>query len=192
MKRVYMLGSAVLVLGLWGLPVLAEPPQPTASCCGNCQTKGLGGCAATNGPQPAPSGCGTCQDSFPLLRGCPDDYCPKPMPGVPCIRCGEPDDYCRKPCPHIIRLSACGGPNDYDRKPCPPPCRPMCTSNYVCISLRQCSSTQCQQEPSRATSHPVRLEEGHCQPQGAGKVGSLPDAGHELDGLKPVPTYHPQ
>jgi hypothetical protein len=192
MTRANLLRSTIIVLGwLWVQQAIAEPPQP-ASCSGNCQTNGSSVCPGTNGPQPASSCYGNCQGCIPILWGCPDDYCPKPMPGVPCIRCGEPDDYCRKPCPHIIRLSGCGGPCDYDRKPCPPACRPMCTSNYICIRLRQCSTTPCQQQPSRAISLPVSLEDGQGQPKGAGKLGPLPDAAREIDGLKPVPTYHPR
>lgn len=57
---------------------------------------------------------------------CPDDYCPKPLPSVPCAPLGCCDDYCPKPLPSTAPLCYCG-PNDYCPKPCClylPPCWP--------------------------------------------------------------------
>ena len=40
---------------------------------------------------------------------CPDDYCRKPFPCIPCLRpCCECDDYCRKPMPCVRCLPRCG------------------------------------------------------------------------------------
>jgi hypothetical protein len=54
----------------------------------------------------------------PSVGCCPDDYCRKPLPCVPVVRCGGPDDYCRKPLP-CVPVVRCGGPDDYCRKPLP-------------------------------------------------------------------------
>jgi len=67
----------------------------------------------------------------PLLTGCPDDYCRKPMPRTPCLPSGQPDDYCRKSPPRIYHLP-CGEPNDYCRKPWPHLCRPLRPEQYNC------------------------------------------------------------
>jgi hypothetical protein len=57
---------------------------------------------------------------------CPDAYCPKARPPVPCpVPCRGPDAYCPKPlpvpCPFKYR-----GVNEYCPKPCPilSPCYP--------------------------------------------------------------------
>jgi hypothetical protein len=56
----------------------------------------------------------------PPQCGCPDDYCKKPVPCIPCLpRCGGPDDYCKKPWPFVPCLPRCGGPDDYCKKPLP-------------------------------------------------------------------------
>lgn len=50
---------------------------------------------------------------------CVDDYCPKPMPCVPCLpRCGSCNDYCPKPMPCVprARMGCC---DDYCPKPMP-------------------------------------------------------------------------
>jgi hypothetical protein len=67
----------------------------------------------------------------PLLTGCPDDYCPKPLPRVVCPPCGLPDDYCPKPPPCLGRLP-CGQCDDYCRKPWPNLCRPLSPEHYHC------------------------------------------------------------
>ena len=71
----------------------------------------------------------------PSTGCCPDDYCLKPLPCVPVVRCGGPDDYCKKPLP-CVPVLRCGGPDDYCKKPmpcllCPPvspylQCAPAC------------------------------------------------------------------
>jgi hypothetical protein len=58
---------------------------------------------------------------------CPDDYCPKPLPPVPCPgwTCA-PDDYCPKRLP-CARPVTCFRADDYSAKPCPitaPRCPP--------------------------------------------------------------------
>jgi hypothetical protein len=59
------------------------------------------------GDVPAGEGCSKslkgqlcCARCATMPCGCPDDYCRKPMPRIPCLpRCGCADDYCRKPMP---------------------------------------------------------------------------------------------
>ena len=65
---------------------------------------------------------------------CPDNYCPKPLPCVPCAPLGQCDCYCPKPMPCTSPLRYCG-PNDYCPKPCClylPPCWPAW---YSCGAL---------------------------------------------------------
>ncbi len=101
---------AVLLIGCCEHAVLAQSPEPT---------RPVAPCQATCCPRD-------------LLSGCPDDYCRKPWPWIPCLSpCGLGDDYCHKPWPRIWRQ--CGGePDDYCRKPCPPACRPICSDHYTC------------------------------------------------------------
>jgi hypothetical protein len=57
---------------------------------------------------------------------CPDDYCPKPLPCVPCAPRGCSNDYCPKPLP-CVPCAPRGCCNDYCPKPCCiylPPCWP--------------------------------------------------------------------
>ena len=58
---------------------------------------------------------------------CRDDYCPKPLPCVPCAPLGKCDCYCPKPLPCLpCDLHYCA-PDDYCPKPCClylPPCWP--------------------------------------------------------------------
>jgi hypothetical protein len=57
---------------------------------------------------------------------CPDSYCPKPQPCVPCALRGCCDDYCPKPMPCTASLRYCGC-DDYCPKPSCirlPPCWP--------------------------------------------------------------------
>jgi len=63
---------------------------------------------------------------------CPDDYCPKPLPCVPCAPLGRCDCYAPKPlpCPPCA-LRYCA-PDDYCPKPCCvylPACYPAW---YIC------------------------------------------------------------
>jgi hypothetical protein len=57
----------------------------------------------------------------PLIRGwCPDDYCPKQLPPVPCVNnSGWLMDYCPKPLPAAPCPTPPGCVNDYDPKWCP-------------------------------------------------------------------------
>jgi hypothetical protein len=57
---------------------------------------------------------------------CPDDYCRKPLPCIPCLRlCCVPDDYCPKPLPCVPCLSLGCCPDDYCPKPLPSVCWPV-------------------------------------------------------------------
>jgi hypothetical protein len=79
----------------------------------------------------------TCPEA--LLRGCCDNYCPKPLPCVNyiCCICG-PDDYCGKPCPCVRCFWGCC-PDCYCRKPCPDLCRPLAADYFTCAG----SSVRC-------------------------------------------------
>src|SRR3990172_4664755 len=68
---------------------------------------------------------GRATDVGPIATGCdarsccvcPDDYCPKPLPCVPCAPLGKCDCYCPKPLPcPPCPLRYCA-PNDYRPKP---------------------------------------------------------------------------
>jgi hypothetical protein len=51
---------------------------------------------------------------------CPDDYCRKPLPRIPCLPLRyAADDYCRKPLPRIPCPALGGCADDYCRKPLP-------------------------------------------------------------------------
>ncbi|MHB1036187.1 MAG: hypothetical protein ACYC35_15960 [Pirellulales bacterium] len=57
---------------------------------------------------------------------CPDDYCPKPLPCVPCLkRSCLPDDYCPKPLPCVPCRAASTCVDDYCPKPLPVLCWPL-------------------------------------------------------------------
>jgi hypothetical protein len=91
--------------------------------------------ACADGPAPAPvcPGGGPLVCPATLLSGCPNDYCRKPCPFIPCLSPWHgPNDYCRKPCPFIPCLELWHGPNDYCRKPMPALCRPLCADHYIC------------------------------------------------------------
>ncbi len=69
---------------------------------------------------------------------CPDDYCRKPFPCLPCLRLpGLPDDYCRKPFPCIPGLGPGRCADDYCRKPVPDPCGPVLRQFYRCPPLER-------------------------------------------------------
>ncbi len=96
-----------LICSLAGASVAtADPP-----CCAK---RGLFD-TLCNWPVCPPTGC------------CPDNYVPKALPLINCVRyCGGPDDYCPKPMPNVPCVRYCGGPDDYCAKPlptllCPPP-----------------------------------------------------------------------
>jgi hypothetical protein len=81
-----------------------------------------------------------------VLRGCPDDYCPKPFPRFWHLTCGEADDYCPKPFPRFWHLP-CGGPDDYCYKPMPRIDRPLALDYYKCVDqgcCDKCSPTRAQ------------------------------------------------
>ena len=69
--------------------------------------------------------CGVCK------TWCCDDYCRKPVPGVPPFPCGTCDDYCRTPLPAAPPVP-CGTCNDYCRKPLPG-CPRNCEAWYRCV-----------------------------------------------------------
>jgi hypothetical protein len=66
---------------------------------------------------------------------CPNDYCPKSLPLVPCpSRIHGPDDYCPKRLP-CTRPVTCFGADDYCPRPCPitvPRCPPPWYSCGAC------------------------------------------------------------
>jgi hypothetical protein len=87
---------------------------------------------------------------------CPNDYCPKPMPGAPCsVCCGGPNDYCAKPLP-CVSPYCCFDCNDYCGKP-PPAISPCYTPpgsscgppDGPCSS---CPSSSC---PCSGSAHPA-------------------------------------
>lgn len=49
---------------------------------------------------------------------CPDDYCPKRLPAVPCVPKGCVDEYCRKSLP-CVPVNQKGCVDDYCPKACP-------------------------------------------------------------------------
>ncbi len=66
-----------------------------------------------------------------VRKTCCDDYCAKPMPCVPRVRCFECDDYGSKcePCPKRI---CCFGCDDYCYK-CPPVIKCPSCANLKCV-----------------------------------------------------------
>ncbi|MFN4258685.1 MAG: hypothetical protein ACK4RK_05270 [Gemmataceae bacterium] len=71
--------------------------------------------------------------------GCPDDYCRKPLPGVPCNPQGCVDDYCRKPLPGVP-CNPQGCVDDYCRKRCPIRWPKTCEPWYRCGPTAPCYS----------------------------------------------------
>jgi hypothetical protein len=72
-------------------------------------------------------------DFFPTAPCCPDNYCKKPMPRVPCPNwCGTPDNYCEKPMPCVPCPNWCGCPGNYCKKPCPSICLTRLWQFYRC------------------------------------------------------------
>ena len=70
----------------------------------------------------------------PPIGCCPDDYCRKPWPCIPCLSgCFECDNYCRKPFPCIPCLSGCFECDNYCRKPYPDFCWPV-SRDLKCVS----------------------------------------------------------
>jgi hypothetical protein len=64
---------------------------------------------------------------------CPDDYCRKPLPCIPCpVPTGCVDDYCCKPLPCIPCPVPTGCVDDYCRKPLPHFCWPVNCQFYRC------------------------------------------------------------
>jgi hypothetical protein len=79
----------------------------------------------------------------PPLPCCPDDYCKKPPPWLPCLPpCTGADDYCKKPYPFIPCLPRCGGPDDYCCKPLPclvcPPWSPYLSCGVPAAAPASC------------------------------------------------------
>jgi hypothetical protein len=76
---------------------------------------------------------------------CCDDYCPKPIPCVPPVRCFGCDDYCPKcePCTKEVCCFVC---DDYCYKcppkiVCPPCCDPKCVPTATCAEC--CQGDEC-------------------------------------------------
>src|SRR5262245_58525539 len=72
--------------------------------------------------------------SPPKQCGCPDNYCPKPLPRIWWLSCGEPCCYVPKPFPRIWVL-CCSEQDNYCRKPCPSLNRPLRQDHYTCEPL---------------------------------------------------------
>ena len=88
-----------------------------------CVCLSLLGSSMTRGADPA--ACGSKSGCPPCIITCPDDYCRKPLPCIPCPPCRATcDDYCRKPMPRVPCLTRCGTCDDYCRKPFPRLCWP--------------------------------------------------------------------
>lgn len=86
------------------------------------------------GPCDRPLGCELkCAHAMAVPCCCPDDYCRKPFPCLPCpsLR-GCCDDYCRKPMPCVPCEFPRGCCDDYCRKPLPKLCWPVDRSQYRC------------------------------------------------------------
>lgn len=106
-----------------------------------------------------------CNSDCRALACCPDDYCRKSMPLLPCRPCGQCDDYCRKKPPAIACFNDCGI-DDYCRKPAPCACRPLNFNLFRCVpTLPMCSSSACElthQRPTIPTPKPSSLSANPC------------------------------
>ena len=68
-----------------------------------------------------------------LMLCCPDDFCRKPVPCVPCALMTDCcDDYRCKPLPCLIKLPPCCCAEDYCRKPLPSLCWPRLSGPLSC------------------------------------------------------------
>jgi hypothetical protein len=105
--RVWKLGLAALIAIVAGQTVFAGDTCQNRKCVSPCSRSGLMLC-------------------------CPDDYCRKPMPCVPCPRGCCPDTYCPKPIPSVPCPNACWYPDDYCRKPIPCLSWPPSPIRYSC------------------------------------------------------------
>jgi hypothetical protein len=64
---------------------------------------------------------------------CPDNYCKKPLPCIPCPNwCGTADNYCKKPLPCVPCPDRCGCPDNYCKKPLPNLCLTRLWQFYRC------------------------------------------------------------
>jgi len=91
--------------------------------------------------------------------GCPNDYCPKALPGIPCVPCCRlPDDYCCKALPCVPCPVACCCADDYCPKK-PPVCLPpRCDSSYMCGPPdRCCNSISAAATPAKTTQRTPAL-----------------------------------
>ena len=76
---------------------------------------------------------GQCSSCCATPCCCPNDYCRKPMPCVPCpVPRGCADTYCRKPMPCVPCPAPCGCGETYCPKPFPDLCRPRDWQFYRC------------------------------------------------------------
>jgi len=131
--------------------------------CIACSAMCLGGESAAKSKHSQSCGRGPCCCPPPIAC-CPDDYCRKPWPCIPCLsECWECDNYCRKPFPCIPCLSGCFTCDDYCRKPFPDFCWPQ-SPNLKCVSsCERCDD--CQSHTSGHKSAPyVSPKNGGKQP----------------------------
>lgn len=94
-----------------------------------------------------------------LLRSCPDDYCPKPIPCIECFRAKCcPNDFCGKPFPYVRCFQERCFPDCYACKPCPDLCRPIAADHYQCVGRSDFSvklgSSRTRSETSAVNSMP--------------------------------------
>jgi hypothetical protein len=78
---------------------------------------------------------------------CPDDYCPKKLPCVPCTPRGCVDDYCPKKLP-CVPCNPRGCVDDYCPKTCPIWLGPLCQPWYTCGPPEPCGAP-CQKCPAK-------------------------------------------
>jgi hypothetical protein len=71
-------------------------------------------------------------------RTCPDNYCPKPQPCVPCAPLGCCNDYCPKPLPCLPCPLCYCAPNDYCPKPYCLNLSPCWPAWYTCGAMNCC------------------------------------------------------
>ncbi|MDZ7617351.1 MAG: hypothetical protein U1E05_10115 [Patescibacteria group bacterium] len=125
------------LLSLAGPTALAEP------CLGTGQLMvgqlGAGGQLGTGGSELECTRCAA------LPCCCPDDYCRKPEPSVPCVRTSWcADDYCAKPMPCIPCVGVPKCTDDYCPKPFPSFCWPVLRQFYRCPPGSDTPARACQ------------------------------------------------
>jgi hypothetical protein len=85
---------------------------------------------------------------------CPDDYCPKALPTVPCVPKGCVNDYCAKKLPTVPCVPK-GCVDDYCPKKCPLVYPHVCEPWYTCVPTDGCGPHKCccRPKPDPASAH---------------------------------------